>query len=153
MRPAEAGGEVGPDAGHAAGADGLAAGLLDRLPGGAGVGALGHVGAVDARVVDGEAQRHGVGLAAQDRGLGAGELAGRLGQAGGVAGDHGAVGAEGDLEIADARDRPHGRGQCLLERLVRRRGLVLGSHHFRSVFTNVRFGSVGRGSSEMHFSS
>ena len=117
--------DVGGDAGHAPGADGFDARLLDRVEHGAGRLALGGELAVKRRIVAGEPQRHGIGIAAQDRHVLRGQPPRRLRQAGLVlAHERRTVGGEGDLEIGLAGDRLHGAGDGALQRL-RRRFLLL----------------------------
>ena len=126
------GGEVLGDAGHAARADRLDAGLLDRLEHRARGLAARHELPMHARIVTGELERDRVGVPAHDRGLAGGELARRLRQPD-LAADHaGALGREGDFEVGLARDRAQAAGHRALERLGRAFlgggsvGLVLG---------------------------
>ena len=115
----EHGGEIVRDAGHAARADRLDAGLLDGvehrargLPPGTSL-------RCTLGIVAGELERDGVGVAAHDRGLLRGQLARRLGQPR-LAADHaGALGGESDLELGLARDRAQAAGDRALERLGR----------------------------------
>ena len=115
----EHGGEILGDARHAACADRLDAGLLDRLEHGARLLAARHQLAMHHRIVTGELERDRVGMAAHDRGVRAGELARRLGQARLAADEAGALGREGDFELGLARDRAQASGDRALERLGR----------------------------------
>jgi hypothetical protein len=133
--------EVLRDARHAVGADRLDAGVLHRLEDGAGLLALGDHRAVDLGIVHGELQRHGVAVAAHDRGVLRRELARRLGQARLVTREARLVGGIGDFEVA-AGDGAHAGGDRALERLGRallgvRLGLGIGAHE-RSFFSQMR---------------
>ena len=71
----------------------------------------------------GELERHRIGMAAQDRGILAGELARRLGQAHArravLPATSGFSGRIGDIELRHMRHRPHAAGDGALERLLR----------------------------------
>ena len=108
------------DARHAACPDRLDAGLLDRVEDGARLLPARHKLAMHHRVVTGELERDGVGMAAHDRGVRAGELSRRLRQARLAADNAGALGREGDFELGFARDRAQTSGDRALERLGRR---------------------------------
>ena len=129
----EHGGEVLRHAAHAARADRLDAGLLDRLEHRARLLAAGHEFAMHGRVVAGEPQRDRIGVAAHDGRLALIEPARRLRQPRLAAGQPGALGGEGDLEIALAGDRAQADADRALERLGRRVlggafGLDVGGH-------------------------
>jgi len=108
------------DARHAACPNGLDAGLLDRVEYGPRLLPARHELAMHHRVVTGELERDGVGMATHDRGVRAGELSRRLRQARLAADDAGALGREGDFELGFARDRAQTSGDRALERLGRR---------------------------------
>jgi len=107
------------DARHPACADRLDAGLLDRVEHGARLLPARHELAMDHRVVTGEFERDGVGMAAHDRGIRSGELPRRLRQARLAADDAGALRGEGDLELGFARDRAQAPVDRALERFGR----------------------------------
>ena len=113
----EHGRKVLGDARHAACADRLDAGLLDRVEDGARLLPARHELAMNHRVVTGELERDGVGMAAHDRGVRAGELSRRLRQARLAADNAGALGRERDFELGFARDRAQTSGDRALERL------------------------------------
>ena len=100
-------------------ADRLDAGLLDRLEYGARLLPSGHELAVHHRIVAGELERDGVGVAAHDRGIAPGELSRRLGQARLAADNPGALGGKGDLEFGLAGDRAQASRDRALEWLGR----------------------------------
>jgi hypothetical protein len=117
--------DVGGDAGHAPRTDRFHARLLDRIEHGAGGLTVRGEPPVKIRVVTGEAQSHGIGIAAQDRHILRGQPTGRLRQARLLlAHEHRTVRREGNLEIGFAGDRLHGAGDGALQRL-RRRFLLL----------------------------
>jgi hypothetical protein len=116
--------DVGGHALHAPRADGFHPGLLDGVEYGAGGLALGREPAMERGVVAGEAQRHGVRIAAQDRHVVRGEPPGRLRQARLVAHQGRTVGREGHLQVLLAGNGLHGAGDGALQRL-RRRFLLL----------------------------
>ena len=119
---------------HAPRADRLDARLLDRVEQRPRRRIVRRVATVDRVVVAGQAQRHRIGEAAQDRRFARIGLARRLGQARpralGAADQGGLVGGEGDLQIGTARHRARARGDRALERLGGRvrlaRGLAIG---------------------------
>ena len=92
-------GEVALHAEHAARADRLDAGLLDRIEHRARLLAAGHEPPMHRGIVAGELQRHRVGIAAHDGGLLAGQLARRLGQPHLAADQAGPLGGKGHLEL------------------------------------------------------
>ena len=102
-------GEVLRDPAHAAGADRLDAGLLDRLEHRARLLAAGHELAMHRRIVTGEPQRDRIGVAAHDRGLALVETARRLRQPRLAARQARALGGERDLDVALAARSPAGR--------------------------------------------
>ena len=116
----EHGGEICRDAVHAARADRLDARLLDRIEHRARLLAARHELAMHRRIVTGEPQRDGVGVAAHDRGLALGEPARRLRQPRLAAGEAGPLGGEADLDARLAGDRAQAAGDRALERLGRR---------------------------------
>ena len=93
---------------HAARADRLDAGLLDRFEHRARLLAGRLQTAMHRGVVAGQAQGHRVGIAAHDRGLGAGQFARRLRQPRFAAHQAGTLGGKGHFEIGLARQRAHG---------------------------------------------
>ena len=114
------GGDILGDAVHAPRADRLDARLLDRLEHRAALLAGRLQTAMHRRIMAGDAQRDGVGMAAHDRGLALAELARRLRQPDLAAHHAGALGSERDFEIGLARDRAQAAGDRALERLGRR---------------------------------
>ena len=86
-------------AAHAARADRLDAGLLDRVEHRARLLAAGHQLAMHGRVMAGEPQRDRVGVAAHDGGFPLVEPARRLRQPRFAAGQPGPLGREGDLDV------------------------------------------------------
>jgi len=72
--------EIVGDAGHAACANGLDAGLLHGIENGARCLVLRRQSPVQARIVAGEPQRHRIGVATHDGHVGKGQLARRLRQ-------------------------------------------------------------------------
>ena len=144
----EHGGEISCDAAHAARADRLDAGLLDRLEHGARLLAAGRELAMHGRIVTGEPQRHRIGVAAHDRGLALGEPARRLRQPRLAAGQARPLGGERHFEIALAGDRAQADADRALERLGRRvlgRGFgfdvggMINSHSGRAESANPEF--------------
>ena len=134
----EHGGEIALHAHHALGADRLDAGLLDRLEHRAGLLAAGHQAPMHRRIVAGELERRGIGMAAHDRGVLPGQLARRLGQPRLAADQAGPLGGERHVELRLARDRAQAARHRALERLgraiLRRRlGLDVGGHRVVSV--------------------
>ena len=127
--------EIVGDAGHGAGADRLDARLLDGVVDGARLLALGRELRVDAEIVAGALQRHGIAEAARHRDVGGGRLLGQLGQPGAVAGQRRLVLGEGDLELVVAGDRAHADRDGALEAVGFRAGLrpvarvVAGTRH------------------------
>ncbi len=115
----EHGREILRHAGHAARADRLDAGLLDRLEHRARLLPARHQLAMHDRIVTGELERDRIGMAAHDRGVGSGELARRLGQACLAADDAGPFGGEGDFELGLAGDSAQAARDRPLERLGR----------------------------------
>ena len=113
----EHGAEVLRDAVHAAGADGFDARLLDRFEYGARLLADRLQAAVHGRIVTGELERDGIGMAAHDRGLMLAELARRLRQPHLAAHQARAFGGEGDFQFALARDGAQAAAERALERL------------------------------------
>ncbi len=101
----EHGGKVLRHAAHAARADRLDAGLLDRLKHRARLLAAGREFAMHGGVMAGEPQRDRVGVAAHDGGRPFIEPARRLRQPRLAAGQPGALGGEGDLDVTLAGDR------------------------------------------------
>ena len=101
----EHGGKVLRHAAHAARADCLDAGLLDRLKHRARLLAAGHEFAMHGRVMTGKPQRDRVGVTAHDGRLSLIEPARRLRQPRFAAGQPGALGREGDLDVTLAGDR------------------------------------------------
>jgi hypothetical protein len=122
----EHGRDVVADARHAPRADRLDAGLLDGIEHGAGGLALGSEPPVHRRVVAGEAQGHGIGMAAHDCDVVTVELARRLGQARLVGREHRPVRREADLEVGLPCDRPQAARDRALQRLRRGFSLVAG---------------------------
>ena len=114
------GGQILGDAVHAPRADRLDARLLDRLEHRARLLAARLQAAMHRRIVAGNSQRNGVGMAAHDRRLALAELARRLRQPHLAAHQAGALGGEGHLQIRLARDRAQAAGDRALERLGRR---------------------------------
>ncbi len=96
----EHGGEILRHPAHAAGADRLDAGLLDRLEHRARLLAAGRKLAMHRRVVTGEPQRDRIGMAAHDRGFALVEPARRLRQARLAADQTRTLGGETDFEVA-----------------------------------------------------
>ena len=119
------GGKILRHARHAPRADRFDARLLDRLEHRPRLLSARHQLAVDARIVTRELERDGVGVAAHDRRIGAGELARRLGQAGLAADDAGTFGGERDFKLGLAGDGAQAAGDRALERLGR--GFLRGS--------------------------
>ena len=111
--------EVLGHAGHAARADGLDAGLLDRLEYRARLLSARHELAVHPRVVTGELECDGVSVAAHDCGLPPTELSRRLGQTRLAGDDAGAFGGKGNFEFGLAGDRTQASRDRALERLGR----------------------------------
>jgi hypothetical protein len=132
----EHGVEIGGDAFHAPRADGLDAGLLDRIEYGAGRWPLRDITPMHGVVVAGETQRHRIGVTTQHRGGLGVELARRLGQAGAGALAHAdkrrLVGSKAHLQRRRAGERAHGAGDGALEGLLRGlasgRGLAVGQN-------------------------
>ncbi|MET3890370.1 hypothetical protein ABIE41_001446 [Bosea sp. OAE506] len=126
-------GDVAGHAGHPPRADAFDARLLDRIEHGTRRIAFRRGAAMHAGVVAGQAQRHRIGMAAQDRDVLRRQLAGRLGQPGAVADERGFVGREDDLHLRLAGDRLHRRGDGPLQRLrwrfLGRAGLAIGKGH------------------------
>ena len=144
-------GEVRGDALHAPCADRLDARLLDRVEQRARHRIDRRKATVDRVVVAGQAQRHRIGEAAQNRRLARIGLARRLGQACshalGAADQGGLVGGEGDLQLGMARHRARARGERALERLVGRlrlagglaiAGLDVDGRHWRAALSSTR---------------
>ncbi len=130
----EHGGEIFGDAAHAARADRLDAGLLDRFEHRARLLAAGHELAVHGRIVTGEPERNRIGVAAHDRRLALVEPPRRLRQPRLAAGEPRPLGGERNFEIALAGDRAQANADRALERLGRRFlgggfGLDVGGHH------------------------
>ncbi len=113
------GGEVLGDARHAARADRLDAGLLDRVEHRARLLAAGHELAMHIGVVTGELERDRVGMPAHDRGFAGAELARRLRQSRLAADDARALRRERDFQLRLARDGAQAAGDRALERLGR----------------------------------
>src|SRR6185369_14287494 len=101
-------------------ADGLDAGLLDRLEHRARLLPGGLQAAMHGRIVTGNLKRDRVGMAAYDRRLGAGELARRLRQSRLRTDQTGTLGGKGDFEVRLTRQRAQCAGDRSLERLGRR---------------------------------
>ena len=116
----EHGVEVLRHAAHAARADRLDPGLLDRLEHRARLRSAGNELAVHRRIVTSEPQRDGIGMAAHDGGLALVEPARRLRQPHLAAGQAGPLGGKRDFEIAIAGDRAQADADGALERLGRR---------------------------------
>ncbi len=117
----EHGGQVLGNAVHAPRADRFDARLLHRLEHRARLLAARLQAPVHGRIVAGNAQSDGVGIAAHDRRFRSCELARRLRQPR-LAGDQaGPLGGESHLEIGLARDGAQAAGDRALERLGRRR--------------------------------
>ena len=120
--------QVGGDALHPPRADRLDPRLLGGVEQRARSRIVRRVAAVDGVAVTGEAQRHRIADAAQDRRLARVGLARRLGQPRARAlrsADQGRlVGGEGDLEVRPARHRAGAGGKRALERLGGRIGLA-----------------------------
>ncbi len=123
-------GQIRGHALHAPRADRLDPRLLDRVEQRARRRVERRKATVDRLVVAGQAQRHRIGEAAQDRRLARIGLARRLGQARpralGAADQGGLVGGEGDLQLATAGHRARARGERALERLAGRLRLAGG---------------------------
>ena len=100
----EHGGEIALHAEHALGADRLDARLLDRLEHRAGLLAAGHEPPVHRRIVAGELERRGIGMAAHDRGVLPGQLARRLRQPRLAADQARPLGGERNLKLGLPRD-------------------------------------------------
>ena len=138
----EHGGDIARDAAHAPRADRFDARLLDRVEGRAPFHRGGRETAVDRVIVAGEAQRHGIGAAAQNGGVLRRELARRVGEArlgAFLGGDEGrALGREAHVEIGRFRHGAHGPGDGALEGLLRRvlglRGSAVAAHDSRVLF-------------------
>ncbi len=118
---------------HAPGADRLDAGLLDRLEHRARLLPARNQPAMHEGVVAGHAQGDRIGVAAHDGGVGARELAGRLGQTRLAAHHAGPLGGKRHFELGMARDRAQAAGHRALERLGRgflagAFGLAVGRH-------------------------
>ena len=116
----EHGRQILGDARHPPCPDGLHAGLLDRVEYRACLLSAGHQLAMDHRIVTGELECNGVGMAAHDRGIRSAQLSRRLRQARLAADDAGPLRREGDFELGFARDRAQAPGDRALERLGRR---------------------------------
>ena len=126
----EHGGEVGGDARHALGADRLHPCLLDGIETRTTRGRLRGQSAMHLGIVAGETQRHGIGVAAHDRGILRIEPSRRLGQpcfrAFRGADQAGALWRVGHLELGVARHRTHATSDRPLERLLGRLGFLRG---------------------------
>ncbi len=112
-------GEVFRNPRHAARADRLDAGLLDRLEHAARLRIAGHQLAVQLRIVTGELERDGIGVAAHDGGIALGHLARGLGQPRLAGRKARPLGREADLELGRLRDRLEAGRHRALERLGR----------------------------------
>jgi len=104
---------------HAARADRLDAGLLDRLEHAARLRIAGHQLAMQLGVVTGDLERDGVGMAAHDRGVTLGHLARGLGQPRLAGRKPRALGCEAHVELGRLGDRLEAGGDRALERLGR----------------------------------
>ena len=100
-------GQVGRDTRHAAGADRLDPGLLDRLVDVAGDLAARHMPGMGFRIVVAQAQGHRIGLAPQVRDFVVAQFARGQGQMRRLALDAGRLAGEADGQLAPARHRPH----------------------------------------------
>ncbi len=113
-------GEIVLHAEHAARADRLDASLLDGVEHRAGLLAAGHQAPMHRRIVAGELERDGIGMAAHDRGLATRELSRRLGQPHLAADQAGPLGRERHFKLGLARDGAQTARHRALERLGRR---------------------------------
>ena len=111
----EHGAEIVGDAPHGARADRLDARLLDGVEDGARLLALRRQPGVDADVVAGAPQRHGIAQPAGDRDVVARRLLRQLRQPRAVAGQRRLVLGEGDFQLVVAGDRAHADADGALE--------------------------------------
>ena len=144
--------EVRGHAGHPARADGLHAGLLDGIEHGARAGILGGETAMDGHIVAAEAQRHGIGIAAQDRHILRRQLARRLGQARLVAGERRPVAGIDHLDLGALGDGAQASGDRTLQRfgdgLPAFAGFAVRDGHDRYFFTESKSKGRSRMSSQ-----
>ena len=118
----EHGRQVVGDPVHGGGAESVAPRRLHRIVDGPCIRPVGRVAGMDALVVRGELQRHGIAEAPGHGDVLGRQPAGRLGQTGRAADERRLVGREVDLEIRVAGDRPHRAGDRRPERVVPRVG-------------------------------
>ena len=116
----EHGGEVFCDAGHAARPERLDAGLFDGFEHAARLRIARHQLAMHFRIVAGEFQRDGIGVAAHDGGIAPRHLARGLRQPRLAGREPGTFGGEGHFQLRRFRDRAQARRHRALERLGRR---------------------------------
>ena len=109
--------EVCRDTTHAQCAEGLDAGLLDSVENAAGIGALRGKCGMDAGIVAGQPERHGIAEAAGDRQFVGRRTLGDIRQPYTLACHSGPLVGEGHLDLAVAGDRPDTTGDRPAQRL------------------------------------
>ena len=112
----EHGAYIARNALHAARADGLDAGLFHRIKHLFCLVALRGQFAMQGLIVTSQTQRHGIAITAHDRRIMGRQATGRLGQAGALIHQRGAIGGIGDFEIRTPRQSTHRHGHRPLER-------------------------------------